>query len=49
MYHLMLCDEFDAAPALQIGLVQQVVTAGSQIDRAMLVAKRICKNAPLGI
>jgi hypothetical protein len=29
MYHLMLCDEFDAQRALQIALVQEVVPSAS--------------------
>jgi enoyl-CoA hydratase/carnithine racemase len=49
MYHLMLCDEFDAGRALQIGLVQEVVPAGQQIDRAMEIARRIARNAPIGL
>jgi enoyl-CoA hydratase/carnithine racemase len=49
MYHLLLCDEFDAQRALQIGLVQEVVPFGKQIDRAMEIAHQIAKNAPLGI
>jgi enoyl-CoA hydratase len=49
MYHLMLCDEFNAQRALQIGLVQEVVPTGQQVDRAIEIAKLICKNAPLGI
>jgi enoyl-CoA hydratase/carnithine racemase len=49
MYHLMLCDEFDAQRALQIGLVQEVVPAGRQIERAMELAQRIARNAPIGI
>jgi enoyl-CoA hydratase len=49
MYHLMLCDEFGAQRALQIGLVQEVVPAGQQIDRAIEIARLITKNAPLGI
>jgi enoyl-CoA hydratase/carnithine racemase len=49
MYHLMLCDEFDAQRALQIGLVQEVVPHGKQIDRAVEVAHAIAKNAPLGL
>jgi len=49
MYHLFLCDEFDAARAREIGLVQEVVLAGQQIERAMELAKRISRNAPLGI
>jgi len=49
MYHLMLCDEFDANRALQIGLVQEVVPAGQQIVRAVEIAQRIARNAPLGL
>ena len=49
MYHLMVCDEFDAQRALQIGLVQEVVPYGKHIDRAMEIAHAITKNAPLGL
>jgi enoyl-CoA hydratase len=49
MYHLFLCDEFTAAEAYRIGLVQEVVPAGQQIDRAMAIAELIARNAPLGI
>lgn len=49
MYHLMLCDEFDAQRALQIGLVQEVVPAGQQVERAMALAQRIAANAPIGL
>jgi enoyl-CoA hydratase len=49
MYHLFLCDEFGADRAHKIGLVQEVVASGAQIDRAMEIATLISKNAPLGI
>jgi len=49
MYHLLLCDEFDAPRARDIGLVQEVVPAGQQIERAMQIAAIIARNAPLGI
>jgi enoyl-CoA hydratase len=49
MYHLFLCDEFGADRAYKIGLVQEVVPAGQQIERAMALAEIITKNAPLGI
>jgi enoyl-CoA hydratase len=49
MYHLFLCDEFNAQRAYKIGLVQEVVPAGAQIERAMEIAQLIAKNAPLGI
>ena len=49
MYHLFLCDEFSAQRAHAIGLVQEVVPPGEQIDRAMTLAALIARNAPLGI
>ena len=49
MYHLFLCDEFGAQEAYRIGLVQEVVPAGRQVDRAMEIAKIVAGNAPLGI
>jgi enoyl-CoA hydratase/carnithine racemase len=49
MYHLFLCDEFSAAEAHRIGLVQEIVPAGEQIERAMALAAIVAANAPLGI
>jgi enoyl-CoA hydratase len=49
MYHLMLCDEFSAAEAYRIGLVQEVVAVGRQVERAMEIARIIAANAPLGV
>ncbi|MEM1142702.1 MAG: crotonase/enoyl-CoA hydratase family protein [Pseudomonadota bacterium] len=49
MYHLLLCDEFGAEEAKRIGLVQEVVPHGTQVERAMELAHTIAKNAPLGI
>lgn len=49
MYHLMLCDEFNAQEAYRVGLVQEVVAAGTQVERAMEIAHIISENAPLGI
>jgi enoyl-CoA hydratase/carnithine racemase len=49
MYHLLLCDEFGALRAREIGLVQEVVPAGQQTGRAMELAEIIARNAPLGI
>ncbi len=49
MYHLLLCDEFDATEAHRCGLVQEVVPHGTQVDRAMEIAATIAGNAPLGI
>jgi enoyl-CoA hydratase/carnithine racemase len=49
MYHLLLCDEFNADEAYRVGFVQEVVPAGQQVDRAMALAEVIATNAPLGI
>jgi enoyl-CoA hydratase len=49
MYHLMLCDEFGVDEAYRIGLVQEVVPVGRQVERAMEIAQLIASNAPLGI
>ncbi|MEX2081057.1 MAG: crotonase/enoyl-CoA hydratase family protein [Dehalococcoidia bacterium] len=49
MYHLLLVDEFGAAEAHRIGLVQEVVPPGTQVERAMELAEVIAKNAPIGI
>jgi enoyl-CoA hydratase/carnithine racemase len=49
MYHLMLCDEFDAKRALELGLVQEVVPNGTQLARALELAQRIARTAPLGL
>lgn len=49
MYHLLLVDEFGAAEAHRIGLVQEVVPVGQQVVRALELAEIIANNAPLGI
>jgi enoyl-CoA hydratase/carnithine racemase len=50
MRWLLTGDEFDAAEALRIGLVQEVVDPGAQRDRAAELAERIAsKSAPLGV
>jgi enoyl-CoA hydratase len=49
MYHLFLCDEFDAEEALRIGFVQEVHPYGKHRERAMEIARRTCQCAPLGL
>jgi enoyl-CoA hydratase len=49
MYHLLRVDEFDAAEAHRVGLVQEVVPAGQQVDRAVAIAREIAANAPLAL
>ena len=49
MRHLLTAEEFDAAEALRIGLVQEVVPVGQQRERALAIARRIASRAPLGV
>jgi enoyl-CoA hydratase/carnithine racemase len=49
MYHLLVVDEFDSAEALRCGLVQEVVPAGQELDRALELAGKIVKLAPLAV
>ena len=49
MYHLLTCDEFDAAEALRVGIVQEVVPVGMQLERAIEIAQRVSEMAPLAI
>lgn len=49
MRHLLTGDSFDAAEALRIGLVQEVVPKGGAKARAMAIAARIAIAAPLGV
>jgi enoyl-CoA hydratase/carnithine racemase len=49
MYHLLRADEFDAARALSLGLVQEVVPAGRQKERAFEIAREIATLAPIAV
>ncbi len=49
MYHLLTSDEFDASEAYRIGLVQEVVPLGRQLERAIELAETICRGAPLAV
>lgn len=49
MRYLLTADEFDAAEAYRIGLVQEVAPVGKQRDRALAIAQRIASRAPLGV
>lgn len=50
MRWLLTGDEFDPAEALRIGLVQEVVAPGEQLDRAVELAERIAtRSAPLAV
>jgi enoyl-CoA hydratase/carnithine racemase len=49
MRYLLTGDEFDAAEAHRMGLVQEVVEPGKQLDRAIELAQRVAEQAPLGV
>jgi enoyl-CoA hydratase len=49
MYHLLVLDEFGAEEARRCGLVQEVVPAGRQLERALELAGKIAALAPLAI
>lgn len=49
MRWLLTGDEFGAAEAYRIGLVQEVVPAGEQLTRALQIARLIAAQAPLGV
>jgi enoyl-CoA hydratase/carnithine racemase len=49
MRWLLTGDELDAAEAHRIGLVQEVVENGKQLERAIEIAEAIAKQAPLGV
>lgn len=49
MRFLLTAEEFGAAEALRIGLVQEVVSPGRVVDRAKEIAGAIAQKAPLGV
>lgn len=49
MRWLLTGDEFDAYEALRIGLVQEVTEHGKHLEKAVEIAERIAKQAPLGV
>ena len=49
MRWLLTGDEFGADEALRIGLVQEVVAPGKELDRAAALAEVVAAQAPLGV
>src|SRR5438105_13053882 len=49
MRYLLTAEEFGAAEALRIGLVQEVVPTGEELGRALLLARAVAAQAPLGV
>jgi len=49
MRYLLSAEMFDAATALRLGLVSEVVAANRHLERAVELARVIAANAPLGV
>lgn len=49
MRWMLTAERFDAAEALRIGLVQQVVRDGTELSTASAIAERIAAQAPLAV
>lgn len=49
MRYLLTGDEFSAAEAYRLGLIQQVVPVGEQLQAALALAETIANQAPLGV
>jgi enoyl-CoA hydratase/carnithine racemase len=47
--YLLTGDELNAADALRLGFVQEVVPVGQQKERALAIANRIAEQAPLAV
>lgn len=49
MRYLLTGDEFGPDIALKLGLIQEVVEPGAQVDAAIAIATKIAQQAPLGV
>lgn len=49
MRYLLTAERFDAATALRLGLVSEVVAGNRHLERAVELARLIAANAPLGV
>lgn len=49
MRYLLTGDSFDAQTALEMGIVTEVVPNGAELDRAIEIAEKIAKQAPLAV
>jgi len=49
MRYMLTGEEWGAEEGRRLGLVQEVVELGNQVDRAIAIAVRIAANAPLGV
>ena len=48
MWFLLTAEELGSTEALRIGLVQEVVPASQQLDRAVAIACAVASQTPLG-
>jgi enoyl-CoA hydratase len=49
MRYLLTGEEFGSEVALRLGLIQEIVEPGQQIERAIAIATKISEQAPLGV
>jgi enoyl-CoA hydratase len=49
MRYMLTGEEWDVEEARRLGLVQEIVPTGKQLDRALELAEKIAANAPLGV
>lgn len=49
MRWLLTGDEFSAQEAYRMGLIQEVVRAGTQFERALAIAETIARQSPVGV
>lgn len=49
MYHLLRADEFDAAEAYRIGLIQEITEPGRQVERALQLAVEMTACSPVAL
>lgn len=49
MRYMLTGEEWGAEEALRLGLVQEIVPPGQQLERALTIADRIASAAPLGV
>jgi enoyl-CoA hydratase/carnithine racemase len=49
MRWLLTGDEFSAQEAYRAGMIQEVVPAGSQFERALAIAENIARQSPVGV
>jgi len=49
MRYLLTADEFGAEEAYRMGMVQEVVSVGEHVEKAVEIAETVAKQAPLGV